>query len=138
MTLPSFTCNVAYNVSVNEGLAADDPNALSYADLWEGVRRGCTHPHEFAPYVASCDVTSGDTHNFIRELTLADGAVHTASGEKLVQKVVIAEGLAVSFHRLQRPLVLRFLRTGRSYDGGHWGQIHMDGVEGCIQRSERG
>jgi hypothetical protein len=92
----SFECNVAYSLAVNKGLASDHPDVLSQAELWEGVRRGCMHPHEFAPYVSKCEVLSGDTNNFVRRLTLADGAVHTASGATIDQEVVIAEGLHVS------------------------------------------
>ena len=92
----SFECNVAYSLAVNKGLASDHADVLSQAELWEGVRRGCTHPHEFAPYVSKCVVLSGDTNNFVRRLTLADGAVHTASGATIDQEVTIAEGLHVS------------------------------------------
>lgn len=92
----SFECNVAYSLAVNKGLASDHADILSQAELWEGVRRGCTHPHEFAPYVSKCEVLSGDTNNFVRRLTLANGAVHTASGATIDQEVIIAEGLHVS------------------------------------------
>lgn len=97
MASKAFECNVAYSLAVNAGSASDHDDFLSQDELWEGVRRGCTHPHEFAAYVEKNEVLSGDTDDFVRRLTLADGAVHTASGATLDQRVVIAEGLHVNY-----------------------------------------
>ncbi|CZT21190.1 uncharacterized protein RCC_07052 [Ramularia collo-cygni] len=95
MSTSTFECNVAYSVLVNKGLSIDHSDVLSFAEMWEGIRRGSSHPHEFAPYVSDCQILSGSGNRFSRRLTLADGAVHTASGSFLDQDVVIAEGLHV-------------------------------------------
>jgi hypothetical protein len=93
MTQSMFSFNIAFTQSVNP---PDQTVVLSATELWYGIRRGGRNPHDFAPYVASCEVLSGTHNEFCRKLTLADGAVHTAAGEDLIQDVIIAPPLHVS------------------------------------------
>ncbi|KAF5963729.1 hypothetical protein FCOIX_13731 [Fusarium coicis] len=92
MTQSMFSFNIAFTQSVNP---PDQTVVLSATELWYGIRRGGRNPHDFAPYVASCEVLSGTHNEFCRKLTLADGAVHTAAGEDLIQDVIIAPPLHV-------------------------------------------
>ncbi|KAF5243267.1 hypothetical protein FANTH_8276 [Fusarium anthophilum] len=92
MSSSLFSFNIAFTQSVNP---PDQTVVLNETELWYGIRRGGRNPHDFAPYVASCEVTSGTKNEFRRKLTLADGAVHTAAGEDLIQDVIIAPPLHV-------------------------------------------
>lgn len=92
-----FNFNIAFTQLVN---GPGDTPLLTAAELWEGIRRGGRNPHDFADYVASCEVLRGEKHQFRRRLTLADGAVHTAAGKKLDQDVRIAPMLHVSLQPL--------------------------------------
>lgn len=89
----TFQFNVAFTLPVNNN--DTDQVLLTASELWQGIKHGGRYPHDFAPYVVSCDVVSGTRKEFRRILTLADGAVHTAAGEKLIQDVVVADDLYV-------------------------------------------
>lgn len=89
---PSFSYNVAFTVPVNSD---EGTEPLTHAELWQGIKRGGRHPHDFAPYVADCEVLSGGLERFRRRLTLAEGAVHTAAGETMDQDVWMADMLLV-------------------------------------------
>lgn len=89
----TFEFNVAFTLPVNN---KPDSLVLTLSELWQGIKRGGRNPHDFADYVASCEVISGNRRTFRRRLTLADGAVHTAKGVNLDQDVIIADGLHVS------------------------------------------
>ena len=95
MAAVTFTFNVAFTMSVNDKTNPNSP-VLMPAELWQGIKRGGRHPHDFADYVASCTILSGGRKKFRRRLTLAVGAVHTAAGATLDQDVLIADGLQVS------------------------------------------
>lgn len=82
---------MAYTVAANEGATSE--NRLSRAELWQGIKRGGRYPGDFANFVRSCKVVSGDRHQFVREIVIGDGAVHTADGTKIVQDVFIQEDL---------------------------------------------
>jgi hypothetical protein len=90
----SFEFNIAFTLAVNTG--KDGEVALTPAELWQGIKRGGRHPHDFAEYVSACEVLHGGRNGFRRRLTLAEGAVHTAAGETLDQDVWISDGLSVS------------------------------------------
>ena len=90
----TFEYNVAFTLPVNP--SGSTRPALTQQELWQGIKRGGRNPNDFADYVARCDVLEGGRRKFVRRLTLADGAVHTAKGEHLDQDVWIAEGLHVS------------------------------------------
>ncbi|KAF4335430.1 hypothetical protein FBEOM_10718 [Fusarium beomiforme] len=92
MSQSTFSFNIAFTQPVNP---LDQTIVLTETELWYGIRRGGRHPHDFAPYVASCEVISGAKNEFRRKLTLADGAVHTAAGEDLIQDVIVAPPLHV-------------------------------------------
>lgn len=92
----TFQFNVAFTLPVNN---KTDPCVLTLSEVWQGIKRGGRNPHDFAEYVASCDVLSGSRKAFRRRLTLAEGAVHTAAGATLDQDVIIADGLHVSVSR---------------------------------------
>ncbi|CVK98969.1 uncharacterized protein FMAN_08340 [Fusarium mangiferae] len=92
MTQSMFSFNIAFTQSVNP---PDQTVVLNETELWYGIRRGGRNPNDFAPYVASCEVLAGTKNEFRRKLTLADGAVHTAAGEDLIQDVIIAPPLHV-------------------------------------------
>lgn len=93
MSNTTFNFNIAFTQAVN---TPDQDVILTPTELWYGIRRGGRHPDDFAEYVASCEVVSGGKTEFQRKLTLANGAVHTAAGEHLIQDVLIAENLHVS------------------------------------------
>lgn len=93
MSNATFNFNIAFTQAVN---TPDQDIILTPTELWYGIRRGGRHPDDFAEYVASCEVVSGGETEFQRKLTLANGAVHTAAGEHLIQDVLIAENLHVS------------------------------------------
>lgn len=106
MAAVTFTFNIAFTLPVNDKSDVNSP-VLTAGELWQGIKRGGRHPHDFADYVASCTMLSGSRNQFRRRLTLADGAVHTAAGVTLDQDVVIADGLQVSSTELAfavRPL----------------------------------
>ncbi len=88
-----FSYNIAYTVAANHGAPAEEH--LSRAELWQGIKRGGRYPGDFADFVVSCDVVSGGRKQFVREIVIGDGAVHTPSGKKIVQDVVIQDGLSV-------------------------------------------
>lgn len=100
MTLTTFAFNIAFTQAVNP---PDETVILTSNEFWYGIRRGGRNPHDFAEYVASCEVVTGGKTEFRRKLTLANGAVHTAAGEELIQDVVIAENLHVS-HQSRSPI----------------------------------
>ena len=87
-----FQYNVAFTLEVNPTGVTP---VLSSEELWQGVKRGGRNPHDFADYVAACEVLSGGRKMFRRRLTIAEGAVHTAKDAYLDQDVVIADGLHV-------------------------------------------
>jgi hypothetical protein len=89
-----FEHNVSFTIAVNG--PGEEP--LTYDELWEGVRRGGLHPHDFADYVADCHYVEGTPTNFKRKLIIAKGAVHTDEGQAMVQDVEIAVPLYVSIH----------------------------------------
>ena len=89
-----FTYNVGYTVAANQG--AQPEERLTHAELFQGIKRGGRYPGDFGDFVKSCDVVSGDRHQFVREIVIGEGAVHTADGTKIVQDVVIQDGLYVS------------------------------------------
>jgi hypothetical protein len=86
-----FCCNISYTAAANEGAKPEE--RLTHAELWQGVKRGGRHPDEFATFVRSCEVLSGGRTEFVRELVIGDGAVHTGDGEKIVQDVFIQDDL---------------------------------------------
>ena len=90
----TFEFNIAFTLAVNT--RKEGEIALTPAELWQGIKRGGRHPNDFAEYVSACEVLSGGRKEFRRRLTLAEGAVHTAAGEKLDQDVWISDGLSVS------------------------------------------
>jgi hypothetical protein len=90
----TFEFNIAFTLAVNTGKEGEV--ALTPAELWQGIKRGGRHPHDFAEYVSACEVLSGGRKEFRLRLTLAEGAVHTAAGETLDQDVWISDGLSVS------------------------------------------
>ncbi|KAM0545781.1 hypothetical protein ACHAPJ_011205 [Fusarium lateritium] len=92
MSTQPFNFNIAFTQTVN---TPDQSITLTPTELWYGIRRGGRNPHDFAPYVASCEVISGTKNEFRRKLTLAEGAVHTAAGEDLIQDVIVAPPLHV-------------------------------------------
>lgn len=90
-----FSCNVAFTIPVNTGYAPDDKAHLSPEELWTGIKHGARHPNDFASYIEKCEILSGTSHEFVRRLTVGEGAVHTKKGTTLDQEVVLAEGLSV-------------------------------------------
>ena len=109
MTKASFNFNVAFTEPVN---VPNAPTKLTADELWLGIRHGGRHPHDFAPYVKSCEIidrfkiekenvlaVDNDSEpnplRFRRRLTLNTGAVHTPAGQTLDQDVVIAPRLHV-------------------------------------------
>jgi hypothetical protein len=93
MASPEFCYNVAYTVKANEG--ATPENRLSRQELWQGIKRGGRYPGDFADFVRSCEVLSGKRNQFVREIVIGDGAVHTKDGTKIVQDVFIQDDLFV-------------------------------------------
>lgn len=89
----TFSYNVAYTAAANEG--AETEERLTHAELFQGIKRGGRYPGDFGDFVKSCEVTSGDRSQFVREIVIGDGAVHTADGTKIVQDVFIQDGLYV-------------------------------------------
>ncbi|KAH8172392.1 hypothetical protein LIA77_06647 [Sarocladium implicatum] len=88
-----FTYNVAYTINVNDG--AKEEEKINLSELWQGVRRGARYPGDFGSFVRSCEITSGDRKNFVREIDIGDGAVHIQDGTKIVQDVVVQPNLLV-------------------------------------------
>ncbi|KAL4783352.1 hypothetical protein BJX76DRAFT_358095 [Aspergillus varians] len=86
-----FTFNVAFTIPINP----PSQPTLTFDEFWRGLRRGGDSPHLFAPYVEATEILPGakSKNEFQRRLILADGAVHTAKGEELVQNVRNADGL---------------------------------------------
>lgn len=88
-----FCCNISYTVAANEGAKPEE--RLTHAELWQGVKRGGRHPDEFATFLRGCKVLSGGRTQFVRELFIGDGAVHTDDGTKIIQDVFIQDDLYV-------------------------------------------
>ena len=98
METSTFHFNIAFTLPVNPPRSSSDRLTLTARELWQGIKRGGRNPNDFAEYVASCEILSGGRKKFVRRLTLADGAVHTANGQHLDQDVEIADDLLVSNH----------------------------------------
>ena len=90
-----YSCNVAFTAPVNAGYAPGDKDRLSPDELWTGIKHGARHPNDFSSYIEKCEVLSGTSHEFVRRLTVGDGAVHSKKGVTLDQNVVLADGLSV-------------------------------------------
>ena len=88
-----FCYNVAYTIAANEGAKSEE--RLTHAELFQGIKRGGRYPGDFGDFVRSCEVTSGSRFQFVREIVIGDGAVHTADGTKIIQDVLIQDGLYV-------------------------------------------
>ena len=98
-----FCYNVAYTVAANESAKLQE--RLSHAELFQGIKRGGRYPGDFGDFVKSCEVTSGHRHQFVREIVIGDGAVHTADGTKIIQDVFIQDGLYVCISSSHCPYV---------------------------------
>lgn len=92
-----FSCNVAFTIPVNTGYTPGDKDHLAPDELWTGIKHGARHPNDFASYIEKCEILSGTSNEFVRRLTVGDGAVHSKKGTTLDQEVVLAEGLSVCF-----------------------------------------
>ncbi|MCJ1269298.1 hypothetical protein MMC22_009189 [Lobaria immixta] len=110
----SFEFNVAFTLPVNN---KTESIVLSAPELWQGIKRGGRNPNDFADYVASCEVISGNRKRFRRRLILADGAVHTAAGSTLDQDVIIADGLHVEAVTVDTGAKSTFFCSGGGGDG---------------------
>jgi hypothetical protein len=88
---PEFRYNIAYTVAANDGAKPEE--RLTRAELWQGIKRGGRFPGDFADFVRSCEVVSGGRTQFVREIVIGDGAVHTADGTKIVQDVFVQDDL---------------------------------------------
>lgn len=93
--------NIAYTVAANKDATPEE--RLTLSELWQGIKRGGRYPGDFGSFVLNCDVVSGDRSQFVREILIGDGAVHTKHGTKIVQDVTVQEGLLVSYLILPSP-----------------------------------
>lgn len=93
MASQEFTYNIAYTVRANEGAKPEE--FLTHAELWQGIKRGARHPGDFGSFINSCKVVSGGRYEFVREMVIGDGAVHTKDGTTILQDVLVQEGLYV-------------------------------------------
>ncbi|KAK8003902.1 Pumilio-like 3 [Apiospora arundinis] len=130
----SFSYNIAFTLAVNDAKAE---TLLTPKELWQGIKRGGRNPNDFAPYVDRCEVLSGGHKQFRRKLILADGAVHTAAGESLVQDVLIADMLHVEATTIASGAKSTFLFSYDAADGKDEKDLYltamyelkMDGME---------
>lgn len=123
-TTESFSFNVAFTDSVNTGYAPGDEAHLTPEELWIGIKHGARHPYDFSSYIANCEILSGTKNEFVRRLTVGDGAVHSKSGMVLDQDVVLYPMLSVCLFPQSPKARPKLTIPDRSDD--HWSRSKDD------------